>query len=300
MAEISEGLYRAGSGEQVVLLHGFTGAWHHWRPLLGELAARYEVIAPTLAGHAGGPPFDASLPLTLAGATDSLEEHLGELGVGSAHLVGNSMGGSLALELAKRGRARSIVALAPGGGWTASDGEARRLARFFARQIRLTRALAPRLHTTSAVLRRPALRRVALRDMMRHGDLVAPADLVAIVKSAARCTIADRGVEALRADRGLVLEDLDRISCPVLLASPQFDRILPAERHAPRLRREIPGVESCMLAGCGHVPMWDDTRLVVREISEFVDRHSGAAPPRAAAATAPASSEFALARESPL
>ena len=61
MGEISNGLYRAGTGEPVLLLHGFTGAWHHWRPLLGDLVARYEVIAPTLAGHDGGPPYEARL-----------------------------------------------------------------------------------------------------------------------------------------------------------------------------------------------------------------------------------------------
>ena len=37
MAEISEAVYRAGSGEPVLLLHGFTGTWHHWRPLLSRL-----------------------------------------------------------------------------------------------------------------------------------------------------------------------------------------------------------------------------------------------------------------------
>lgn len=57
MGEASPALYRTGSGEPLVLLHGFTGTWRHWRPLLAELAARYEVIAPTLAGHDGGPPF---------------------------------------------------------------------------------------------------------------------------------------------------------------------------------------------------------------------------------------------------
>ena len=88
-----------------------------------------------------------------------------------------------------------------------------------------------------------------------------------------------------------MLEDLDRIACPVLLASPQFDRVLPAERHAPRCRREIPGVESLILAGCGHVPMWDDTALRRRARSrEFVDRHTpGAAssPLRGHTRTAP-------------
>src|ERR1700761_3889446 len=146
MAEISSSLYRAGEGEPIVLLHGFTGHWRHWKPVLADLVARYEVIAPTLSGHNGGPPFPSGAGLErVADAGDSLEEHLDSLGVGTAHLVGNSMGGALALELAKRGRARTVVALAPAGGWSEGDGEARRLASFFARQQRVTRAMAPRM-----------------------------------------------------------------------------------------------------------------------------------------------------------
>src|ERR1700720_4664527 len=101
MAEISPALYRAGSGEPVVLLHGFTGSWMHWRPILGDLVARYEVIAPTLPGHYGGPAFAEELPITFASSTDEVERQLDELGVDSAHFVGNSMGGGIALELAK-------------------------------------------------------------------------------------------------------------------------------------------------------------------------------------------------------
>ena len=271
VAEISPALYRAGSGEPLLLLHGFTGAWMHWRPLLEELSERYEVIAPTLAGHHGGRPYPADSPMTFAGSVDQLEGDLDELGVDSAHIVGNSMGGALALELAKRGRARSVVALAPAGGWTPGDGEARRLARFFARQMRVTRALESRL---PALVARPKVRRMALRDIMRRGDRVPPTDAVRLSQVALGCTVADRAIEALRVDRGLALEDLDRIACPVLLATPQFDRVLPGERHAPRLRKEIPGVEPVTLDGCGHVPMWDDTPLVIRTISTFVDRHS--------------------------
>ncbi|HEY7891009.1 MAG TPA: alpha/beta hydrolase [Solirubrobacteraceae bacterium] len=281
MTEISPALYRAGSGEPVLLLHGFTGTWHHWRPVLGELVARYEVIAPTLAGHDGGPQFALETQLSFATATDSLEHHLDELGVGTAHIVGNSMGGALALELAKRGRARSVVALAPAGGWTEGDGEAQRVGRFFARQLRVTRAIGARVAT---VMRRPSTRRFALRDIMRRGELVAPADAVDLALTSLRCEVSARAIAALAADEGLVLKDLEQIACPVLLGLSQFDRVLPAERHGPRLRREIPGVETRTLAGCGHLPMWDDTRLVVRTISEFVDRHT--APASAAQLTA--------------
>jgi pimeloyl-ACP methyl ester carboxylesterase len=272
MAEISPALYRAGSGEPLLLLHGFTGAWHHWRPLLGELVARYEVVAPTLAGHDGGMALPAGTALNFAGSTDLLEDHLDELGLGTVHVVGNSMGGALALELAKRGRARSVVALAPAGGWTPGDGEAPRLARFFARQLRLTRATASRMST---IMRRPGVRRLALRDIMRHGELVAPWDALQLAQSSLRCSVSQDVIDAMAADRDdLVLRELERIACPVRLASPQFDRVLPAERHAARFRREIPGVEPVILAGCGHVPMWDDAHLVTQTITEFVDRHA--------------------------
>jgi pimeloyl-ACP methyl ester carboxylesterase len=275
MAENSPALYRAGTGEPLLLLHGFTGTWHHWRAVLGELVAHYEVIAPTLAGHDGGPIFPTETPLTFPTAADSLEQHLDELGVGSAHVVGNSMGGALALELAKRGRARSVVALAPAGGWTEGDGEAQRVGRFFARQLRVTRRLGPRIAT---VMRRPTSRRLAFRDIMRRGELVAPADAIDLALTSVRCEVSARAIAALQADNGLALRDLDRIECPVLLCLSQFDRVLPAERHGPRLRREIPGVEVRTLAGCGHLPMWDDTRLVVETIRTFVDRHTAAVP----------------------
>jgi pimeloyl-ACP methyl ester carboxylesterase len=274
MAETSEALYRAGSGEPVLLLHGFTGTWRHWRPLLEPLVARYEVIAPTLAGHDGGPPYPPDCDITFSQGADSLEQHLDELGVGSAHIVGNSMGGALALELAKRGRARTVVAIAPAGGWTDGDGETRRLARFFARQLRVTKAMAPRL---PRIMSRPRMRRLAFRDALRRGDRLTASEALDLALRSIRCEIADRAIAGLRTNRILALADLDRVACPVLLASPQFDRILPAERHAPRLRREIPGVEARTLLGCGHVPMWDDTPTVIGMISEFVDRHSGPA-----------------------
>jgi pimeloyl-ACP methyl ester carboxylesterase len=269
--ENSPALYRAGSGEQIVLLHGFTGAWHHWRPLLPGLSARYEVIAPTLAGHDGGPPFPEGA-MSFASACDHLEGHLDELGVGKAHIVGNSLGGGLALELAKRGRAFSVVALAPAGGWSDGDGEAKRLARFFAQQVRVSRYAARAIPT---VMARPRSRRAAMRDAMRHGERMRATEAIEMARSSARCAVSAAAIAALRADSGLALRDLDRIACPVLLASPQFDRILPAERHAPRFQREIPGVESRTLADCGHVPMWDATELLLGMIGEFVDRATG-------------------------
>ena len=270
MAEISSSLYRAGEGEPVVLLHGFTGHWRHWKPVLADLVARYEVIAPTLSGHNGGPAYPSGMGLEkIADAGDALERHLNELGVGTAHFVGNSMGGSLAIELAKRGRARSVVAFSPGGGWELGGPEPERIARFFAHQIRMLRVSRKQI---PRLMRRPGARKLAMRDIMRHGELIAPADAVDLSLDPLACTIANDVLASLRAGRAHV-EDLDQVAAPTLIAWAELDRILPLATCSARFTREIPDAEFRVLPRVGHVPMWDDTRLVVNTIIDWVEAH---------------------------
>jgi pimeloyl-ACP methyl ester carboxylesterase len=270
MGELSPALYRAGQGEPVVLLHGFTGHWRHWKPVLADLVARYEVIAPALSGHRGGPPYPHGAGLEkLADAGDSLEHHLDELGVQTAHMVGNSMGGSLAIEMAKRGRARSVVALSPGGGWELDGPEPERIARFFARQMRMIRATSRQV---PAVMRRPGSRRLAMRDIMRQGQLIAPADATELSLDPLACTVVDEVLASLRSGRAHVT-DLDQVTSPTLIAWAELDRILPLATCAPRFRREIANADFRVLPRVGHVPMWDDTRLVVRTIVDWIEAH---------------------------
>jgi pimeloyl-ACP methyl ester carboxylesterase len=77
------------------------------------------VLAVALPGHAAGPALgdvisDATLP-------DAVERAMDAAGFETAHTVGNSLGGFVALQLAARGRAMSVVALAPAGGWARGD-----------------------------------------------------------------------------------------------------------------------------------------------------------------------------------
>ena len=85
-----------------------------WELVLPALERRHDVLALTLPGHAGGPPLHGDV-------ADALERALDEAGFATAHLAGNSAGGFLALELAARGRARSVVAFAPAGGWARDE-----------------------------------------------------------------------------------------------------------------------------------------------------------------------------------
>ncbi len=270
---VTPALYRAGQGEPLLLLHGFKGTWHQWQPILDALALDYEVIAPTLPGHYGGPDFEKTGALQLSDAGDAVEQHLDELGIGTAHIIGNSMGGGLALELAKRGRARSVVALAPSGGWRPESNESRRLARFFVRQRRLIRAGRA---TLPMVMAQSFSRRLAMRDVMWRGERMTPRAAIDMVLASTRCAIEGRVIEALFAERAAI-DGLDAVRVPTLIAWPQHDRILPMTRHADRFRTEIAGAEFVVLAATGHVPMWDSPQLVIDTIHDFVARQTAEA-----------------------
>ena len=179
------------------------------------------------------------------------------------------MGGALSLEMAKRGRARSVVAISPGGGWEESDtAEPARIIKWFAR----TRALGMRTDKyTERIMRRPGPRRLAMRDVMTRGDQMPASEAVALARSALRCTVVEDVFTTIRNGSARVV-DLDRISCPVLVAWGDHDRILPLEHHAGRFRREIPGVQYRVLPGVGHTPMWDDPTGIAALIAEFASR----------------------------
>src|SRR5215212_4764724 len=99
--------HRGGDGPPLVLLHGFLDTWRTWELVLPALERRHDVLAPTLAGHAGGPPLPQEVSYTAV--ADAVERAMDDAGFELAHLVGNSLGGHLALQLAARGRARTVV-----------------------------------------------------------------------------------------------------------------------------------------------------------------------------------------------
>jgi pimeloyl-ACP methyl ester carboxylesterase len=234
--------------------------------VLADLVARFEVIAPTLHGHDGGPPPPEQPAHSIGEGADHFERLLDELGVETAHFAGNSMGGAISLEMAKRGRARSVVAISPGGGWAEHDiAEAQRIIRWFSRNQRLAKATERRM---PRLMRRAGTRRIALRDVMTRGDQVPAEDAIDLVRASIRCAVVDDVFETIRSGQALV-RDLDRIACPVLVAWGDKDRILPMQRHANRFRSEIPGVVFRVLPGVGHTPMWDAPGMIASLIADF-------------------------------
>lgn len=263
-------------------LHGFTDTWAAWKPVLPALAEHHRVFAPTLPGHYGGPPLDAASGLTLERVVDDVERMLVDEGVETAHLVGNSGGGWLALSLAARGRARSVVALSPGGGWAAGSRMDRRIRRFFARGQFLAPRIAPRARHVAA---RPRLRGLVMRDVVARPRQMAPEAALACLEGSANCTLAAPLLK-LWGSGAFPVEVEAAPDCPIRIAWGTHDRLLPAAQCTAGFG-VLAGAEWLLIPGAGHVPMHDEPERVAALVLDFTRRLDRAAPPRTARRPAP-------------
>lgn len=86
----------AGDGEALVLIHGMAGSSATWRAVLPHLSKKYRVVAPDLFGHgeSAKPRGDYSLGAFAAWLRDLLDE----LGITGATVVGQSVGGGVAMQ----------------------------------------------------------------------------------------------------------------------------------------------------------------------------------------------------------
>jgi pimeloyl-ACP methyl ester carboxylesterase len=240
-----------------------------WRDVIPLVATHHDTIAPTALGHRGGRlPVDR--PTRIAHVVDDAQRMLDELRIDKAHFAGNSMGGWMALELARRGRALSVCGLSPAGCWgPLKNGEPRPAAEALGRAVRDTR-------TGRAVLpllaRFPRFRRWALRVTAAHGDRASARDLVELADDLLGCVVS-RDLLATNEH----LDAIEPLPCPITLAWSAKDRIFPVRVNGELARKLMPGARFIVLDDVGHVPMIDDPALVARTILETTGRAPNAA-----------------------
>jgi pimeloyl-ACP methyl ester carboxylesterase len=255
--------HRGGSGPPLVLLHGFTDTWRSWELVLPAVERRHDVLALTLAGHAGGPPIEGELgPDTLA---DAVERALDAAGFEAAHFAGNSLGGWVALQLAARGRARGVVAFAPAGGWAAGDESYLELLALQARLQRGARLAAP--HADALLATPEGRRRMTEFTAVSYEHI--PAELLAHqLLGVASCHGAQAMIEWAR-DEGWPL-DAAAIDCPVRIVWGTEDRLLRWPSAAARYREQLlPHADWVVLDGVGHCPQLDVPTEAAQLILDF-------------------------------
>ncbi|WP_338079856.1 alpha/beta hydrolase [Antrihabitans stalactiti] len=254
-----------GSGEPVLLLQPFLLSAHAWRRTAEFLAESHEVFVPTFAGHWGGPSID-SWKVDVPTLADVVEAQLDELGWETCHIVGNSLGGWVAFELEQRGRARTVTAVAPAGGWHRHS-----LPKF---EVGLKfLSLAPLIglgnRLGNLVAENKLIQRAVLPLVSKNTKAVSSDDAADLIRAGTHCA-AYLPVIWSGISRGGI-HDLSEIETPVRLVLCENDRIVPISRFAGRFVDELPAhADRITLRDIGHCPQLEDPALIAQLIGEHV------------------------------
>jgi pimeloyl-ACP methyl ester carboxylesterase len=259
--------YRAGAGEPLVLLHGIGSHWQMWEPVLPMLTARHDVFAVDLPGFGDSPMPPPGTPPGIDSLCELVLEFLAEEGIERPHVAGNSLGGMITLELARRGQARTACALSPAGFLTAAETLLVRGTLWST--VRLTRALAPYADAVSA---RPRQRKLLMNLFMAHPERLPRAEAAASVRAMAGAPWFD---DTLPAIAPWARDPAPDPAVPVTIGWGEKDRLL-FPRQGRRALEAIPTAKLVPLTDCGHLPTFDDPQ----QVADLMLETTAAASPR--------------------
>jgi pimeloyl-ACP methyl ester carboxylesterase len=255
---VSINYHREGQGQPLVLLHGIGHHWQGWQPVIERLIDEFDVIACDSPGFGRSGALPTSIEPTIAAYVDAFEWFFAELGIERPHVAGNSMGGAIALELARGRSIRSAIALSPAGFWTPAE------RRFCQLSLSLLAEMPAAARPSIEALARTRAGRVALfRQTFGYPTRLPAEEAVATLRDAWASPAFTRTLEAFSRYRFSSPEQLR--STPIAIAWGNRDRLLPFRRQAPRARKLLPWATHVTL-GAGHVPFYDDPAAVAAVI----------------------------------
>ena len=254
--------HREGRGRPLLLLHGVGHRWQAFRPVIARLASEgYAVTAVDLPGFGGSPPL-AGGHLSIPAYARAIADWIGAQGGRPPAVVGNSMGGAIALELARRGVIPAAVAVSPAGFWRPSE------LRYAQMMLTATRAV-PRPLRPLMLRAVPSRGGRALLYTYYSRPWRLPAhELRSSLRNAWTAPAFAGAVAAFSDYRFPDPEQPPAVGppAPVSVLWGTRDLLLPYALQAPRARRELPAARHVALPGLGHVPFNDDPGMVARVI----------------------------------
>jgi pimeloyl-ACP methyl ester carboxylesterase len=260
-----------GSGPPIVFVHGLSGSWQNWLEQLPVFARDHRVVAFDLPGF-GASEMPAE-EISIAGYARWLDALYDALGIDSAAVVGNSMGGFIGAELAIAfpARVERLVLISAAGLTIEHQRDDRALAVLKTLDKRLA-AYAGWLATRSdALSRRPRARRMIFGLVAHRPDLL-PAPLVA---EQIRGSGKPGFVPALDALTSYPIRDrLPEIACPTLIVWGTKDHLVPV-RDADEFARLIPDARKVVWPQTGHMAMLERPAAFNRLLAAFLAEEPG-------------------------
>jgi pimeloyl-ACP methyl ester carboxylesterase len=244
---------RRGTGEPLVLIHGIGHHLQGWDPVARLLTDRFEVIAVDTPGFGRSEPLPG--PYDIDAYTDAFAAWFSELGIERPHVAGNSMGGGIALELARRGVVRSACAISPVGFW--ADNE-RGFAQIF---LAVLNGMPAPLRPVLVRLAHSAAGRAVLGSVVFARPWRMPGEEFASV-------LTDLWASPVFADTLTAFDAYDFADgeqldgTPVTVAWGSRDRLLLYGPQSRRARERLPNAHHVTLPGLGHTPFFDDPGMV--------------------------------------
>lgn len=242
----------AGAGPPLVLLHGTGSRRGVWDPVIAAVSRERRTLALDLPGFGASPP--EGFEPGIEGYVARLASWFADQGLDRPHVAGNSMGGGIALELARARLVASATAISPVGFWT------RRELRFAQRSVAASRAIGGLIRPAVPAITRSAVGRTMLFGQMRARPWRMPAgEAVAELEAFVDAPWVGPVLQAFGRYRFHDGEELRGV--PVTVAWGTRDALL-IPRQALRARRMLPWARHVALRGCGHLPFHDDPEAV--------------------------------------
>lgn len=248
-----------GTGKPLLLVHGLGSSWRAWRPILDVLSAERSVIAIDLPGH-GETPAERDSG-TFVGLVRSVGSYLIANDLVGVDVVGSSLGARIVLELARRGKVGSVVALDPGGFWRGWErGFFRTTIGMSARLLRVLRSRLPAI-SRSAAARTALLAQLSAKPSALSPELVCT-ELTGITNTPTFDVLVDDLADGSE-QQGPAADPTQRI----VIGWGRHDRLcLP--RQAARASAAFPSATLHWFDQSGHFPMWDMPREAASVILE--------------------------------
>ena len=254
-----------GSGERepVVFVHGLGGQWQNWLENIPRVAQERRTLALDLPGFGLTP--EPAGRITIPGYGRFVDAFCDRLELGRVAMVGNSMGGYVAAEVAIQFPARVSRLMLVSAAGISSAATVRAPILTAGRVVKAAFTYSAARHRTVAA--RPLSRHFFLALVARHPRLLRP-DLVyeAFFKGAAKPGFDD----ALRASLDYDFrERLPEVTVPTLIVWGENDAIIPV-RDANEFERLIPDSRKVVMRDTGHVPMAERPQAFNDLLMEFL------------------------------